>query len=177
MSLTPWRSPFPAGLIIVQTGLKSQTGVIMVRFTNPSFLQPYKIMNINEPTKGRIFIGGRGAGGVSKEDIERRARQLADIDGRSGPGITDRDLARAEAELMGLVLPATSVEDEEADGAMTRDPSEPLSIKGHEIPLREGPDEEKAVERLALEGVEEAQHEQMLAARREARRSDESAGS
>ena len=173
MSLTPWRSPFPAGLIIVQTGLKSQTGVIMVRFTNPSFLQPYKIMNI----KGRIVIGGRGAGGVSKKDIERRARQLADIDGRSGPGITDRDLARAEAELMGLVLPATSVEDEEADGAMTRDPSEPLSIKGHEIPLREGPDEEKAVERLALEGVEEAQHEQMLAARREARRSDESAGS
>jgi hypothetical protein len=40
--------------------------------------------------------------------------------------------------------------------------------------LREGLDEEKAVERLALEGVEEAQHEQMLAARRRARRVDES---
>jgi hypothetical protein len=133
-------------------------------------------MNINEPTKGRIFIDGRGAGGVSKDDIERRARQLADIDGRSGAEITDADLARAEAELMGVVLPATSVEDEEAEAAMTRDPSEPLSIKGHEIPMREAPDEEKAVERLALEGVEEAQHEQMLAARREARRRDEGGG-
>lgn len=130
-------------------------------------------MNINEPTKGRILIHGRGAGGISSTDIERRARELADIDGRSGAEITDADLARAEAELMGTVLPATSVEDEEADAASTRDPSEPLSINGKEIPLREGPDEEKAVERLALEGVEEAQHEQMLAARRRARRTEE----
>ena len=131
-------------------------------------------MNINEPTKGRILIHGRGAGGVSSADIERRARELADIDGRSGAEITEADLARAEAELMGRVLPATSVEDEEADAALTRDPSEPISVNGHEIPLREGADEEKAVERLALEGVEEAQHEQMLAARRRSRRAEES---
>ena len=73
---------------------------------------------------------------------------------------------------MGTDLPATSMEDEQAGAAMSRDPSEPISVSGHEVPLREGPDEEKAVERLALEGVEEAQHEQMLAARRQARRTE-----
>jgi hypothetical protein len=130
-------------------------------------------MNINDPTHGRILIHGKGTGDIGRTDIERRARELADIDGRSGAEITDADLARAEAELMGTVLPATSVEDDEAEGAISRDPSEPISVNGHEIPLREGPDEEKAVERLALEGVEEAQHEQMLAARRRERRLDE----
>jgi hypothetical protein len=131
-------------------------------------------MNINEPTEGRILVHGHGSGSIGSADVERRARELADIDGRSGAEITAQDLARAEAELRGTVLPATLGEDNETDAALSHDPSEPISINGHEIPLREGPDEEKAVERLALEGVEEAQHEQMLAARRRARHQDES---
>jgi hypothetical protein len=130
-------------------------------------------MNIKDPTNGRIFIHGHGSGSVGTRDIERRARELADIDGRSGAEITERDLARAEAELNGTVLPETTTDDEDSDAAITRDPIEPVSVNGHEIPLREGEDEEKAVERLALEGVDEAQHEQMLAARRRARRLDE----
>jgi hypothetical protein len=134
-------------------------------------------MNINDPTHGRILVHGKGSGGVGRSDIERRARELADIDGRSGAEITYRDLTRAEAELMGTALPPTTMEDDESDAAISRDPSEPISVNGHEIPLREGPDEEKAVERLALEGVEEAQHEQMLAARRRERRLDESGSS
>ena len=129
-------------------------------------------MKTNDPTNGRILIHGQGSGSIGSQDIERRARELADIDGRSGAQFTESDLASAEAELMGTSLPQTNVEDDETDVAMSRDPSEPISVNGHEIPLREGPDEEKAVERLALEGVEEAQHEQMLAARRRARRED-----
>jgi hypothetical protein len=131
-------------------------------------------MNIsNDPTSGRMLVHGRGAGSIGKDDILRRARELADIDGRSGADPTEEHIARARAELMGLSLPATTVEDEEATGALSRDPSEPLSISGHESELREGPDEEKAVERLALEGVEEAQHEQMLASRRRERQHSE----
>ena len=127
-------------------------------------------MNISDPNKGRILIHGKGSGSIGADDIERRARELADIDGRSGADFTNLDLARAEAELMGAALPASMVEDDETDAASSRDPSEPISVNGHELPLREGPDEELAVERLALEGVEEAQHEQMLAARRRERR-------
>lgn len=130
-------------------------------------------MNIKDPTDGRLFVHGKGSGSISNADIERRARELADIDGRSGAAITDDDLARARAELLGLNLPATTVEDEPAAGGLSRDPSEPPSISGRELPPHEGPDEEKAIERLTLEGVEEAQHEQMLAARRRERRLDE----
>ncbi len=131
-------------------------------------------MNLNDPTSGRIFVHGRGAGDVSPADIERRARELADIDRRAGAEITDQDLERARAELLGLSLPATNLDDDQARGGISRDPSEPASVPGEEAPSREGPDEEKAIERMTLEGVEEAQHEQMLAARRRERKLDKS---
>jgi hypothetical protein len=131
-------------------------------------------MNIeNDPTDGRILSRGHGSGGITRADIVHRARELADIDGRSGAEITEDDVARAKAELLGLRLPGTMVEDKSSETGLTRDPSEPPSTVGHEVKLREGADEEKAVERLALEGVEEAQHEQMLAARRRERQIDE----
>jgi len=130
-------------------------------------------MNLQEPTSGRILIHGKGSGSAGPREIERRARELADIDGRPGNEPTDQDLARAEAELLGRNLPETNSDDEDARGTISRDPSEPISIPGHETPVREGPDEEKAVERLALEGVDEAQHEQMLASRRQDRRTKE----
>lgn len=126
--------------------------------------------NINDPTTGRILVHGHGSGPIDRDAIQRRARELADIDGRSGAEITENDLARARADLRGDNLPATSVEDEDARGGMSRDPSEPASITGRETPAREGADEEKAIERMALEGVEEAQHDQMLASRRRDRR-------
>lgn len=130
-------------------------------------------MKTNDPTTGRILVHGQGSGTIGARDIERRARELAAIDGRSGADINDDDLARARADLLGTQLPDTQVEDDDASRAATRDPSEPVSDSGHEVILREGPDEEKAVERLALEGVEEAQHDQMLAARRREHRLDD----
>lgn len=135
-------------------------------------------MNLsNDPTTGRILLRGKGTGGLSRADIERRVRELADIDGRSGADITDDDLARANADLLGLRLPPTNVEEAEAHRGLSRDPSEPVSDSGQEIRTHEGPDEEKAVERLAREGVDEAQHEQMIAARRRERQRDEQGGS
>ena len=130
-------------------------------------------MNINDPTSGRVLRHGRGTGTLSKADIERRARELAAIDGRSGADLTKDDLARARNELLGRDLPGTTVEDVEGNAGVSRDPSEPPSISGREVPIREGPDEEKSVERLALEGVEEAQHDQMLAARHREHQQDE----
>ncbi|HWA87644.1 MAG TPA: hypothetical protein VG710_15550 [Opitutus sp.] len=130
-------------------------------------------MNINDPTSGRVLRHGHGAGTISKADIERRARELAAIDGRSGAKITNDDLARARAELAGRNLPATTSEDVEGTVGISRDPSEPPSDSGHAEPQREGNDPEKSIERLALEGVEEAQHDQMLAARHLEHRQDE----
>ena len=132
-------------------------------------------MNTNDSTPGRMLVHGQGSGAISEADIERRARELAAIDGRSGANINEDDLARARTELFGLTLPATTEDDQQARAAITRDPSEPASISGREAP-NEDPDEEKALERLTLEGVEEAQHEQMLAARRRERQLDKDGG-
>jgi hypothetical protein len=56
-------------------------------------------------------------------------------------------------------------EDAESMQSMSRDPSDPLVDRGRQVPEYGGDDEKTALEHLALEGVEEAQHEQMLEAR------------
>lgn len=88
------------------------------------------------------------------------------IDGRSPREINDEDRRRALAELRGDTLPETSFDDGESSAGLSRDPSEPRSIPGARKPILNEPEDQETQERLVLEGVEEAQHDQMLAARR-----------
>lgn len=118
---------------------------------------------------GRILRHGKRADEVTAEAIEVRARELAVIDGRSASAITDDDRRRSREELLGLNLPDTTLAEDEAAGRVTRDPSEPTANPGHQTPMRNEPEDQEVMERLALEGVEEAQHDQMLAARRRER--------
>jgi hypothetical protein len=119
--------------------------------------------NIANPTAGKILVHDKGLGGPSEEQVEKRARELALIENRAVPSKVDR--ARALAELRGTTLPATSAEDLSNNDSLSRDPSDPPANRGHQVPNREGFDEQKAIERLVTEGVEEAQHDQMVAAR------------
>lgn len=120
--------------------------------------------NITKPNRGKMLVHEKGVGEVSAAQVETRAAEIAATEGRDSP--TDDDRARARAELNGLTLPPTSVDDLSSDNSLTRDPSDPPSNHGHQVPNHEGADEEKAMERLVTEGVEEAQHDQMFAARR-----------
>jgi len=123
-------------------------------------------MSTRDPSQGKIAIHGTGVGGVTDEEIRQRAAELASINGRTNQGITDDDLKQAREELLGRSLPATTAEDSESSGSLSRDPSDPPSFTGRQVPDREGPDEEQVMERLVMEGVEEANHEQMLQGRR-----------
>jgi hypothetical protein len=123
-------------------------------------------MNPRESSLGKIAIGGTGIGGVTDNEIRDRAMELASINGRANQGVTDDDLRQAQEELLGRNLPASSTDDLESSGSLSRDPSDPPSLTGHQTPDREGPDEEQVMERLVMEGVEEANHEQMLQGRR-----------
>lgn len=114
----------------------------------------------------RILRHGKRADEITDEAIALRARELAMIDGRSPRDITDEDRSRALAELRGELLPETSFDDGEAGAGLSRDPSEPRSISGRRKPTLNEPEDQEVQERLVLEGVEEAQHDQMLAARR-----------
>ena len=59
-------------------------------------------------------------------------------------------------------IPPGSDEDAEAVSSLSRDPSEPASNLGRQVPDREGEDEQQATERLVAEGVNEAEHDQMV---------------
>ena len=96
--------------------------------------------------------------------IEQRAQELAEI--RGSGSYTQEDLAEAARELRGHSLPVSSPEDDVAETGLARDPSDPAANTGHHVPDMPADDENEASARLAQEGVDEAQHDLMLAARR-----------
>jgi len=125
--------------------------------------------------QSRILLHDQGTGDLTQDDVEKRAREIAVIGGRAPEGVSETDRAEAWAELTGELLPGTSGSDKDATGSLSRDPSEPLSDSGHEVVTAEPADDETdARERLATEGVEEAQHDQMLAAREREQREERS---
>jgi len=119
-------------------------------------------MNKHSPSP-KIEVQGEGIGIRSQDDIERRAHEIALIADRSR--VTDEDRRQAEAELAGQDLPATINEDADSTQSLSRDPSDPAVERGHQTPDYVDADEKEVVERLALEGVEEAQHDQMVQSR------------
>lgn len=113
-------------------------------------------------TEGKILPSQPNNQGDSR--IEQRAQELAEIRGASS--YTPEDLAEAARELQGRELPVASTQDDVSETGAGRDPSNPVSENGHHVPDMPADDENEASARLAQEGVDEAQHDLMLAARR-----------
>lgn len=126
---------------------------------------------MNTPiNQGKIILHGQGAGGITAGDVERRAREIASISGRNDLQPTLEDREKAVAELSGQTVHPTLNDDGKSTGAVSRDPSEePVYFNNQKAPVQDA-DEQESVERLALEGVEEAQHDQMVASRNKDRR-------
>jgi hypothetical protein len=117
----------------------------------------------NSQETNKVEVRGKGVSGFSQADIERRAHEIALIEDRSAA--TDEDRERARNEFRARDLPDAVNEDAESMQSMSRDPSDPMTDRGRQVPEYGGDDEKTSLEQLALEGVEEAQHDQMLAAR------------
>jgi len=111
----------------------------------------------------KIELRGKGVGGFTKADLERRAQELALIDNRTEA--TDEDRTRARAEFLDRDLPDALNEDADTTRSLSRDPSDPLVDRGHQVPVYGLQDEDTELQKIALEGVEEAQHEQMVESR------------
>ena len=81
--------------------------------------------------------------------------------------VLDTGVDRGHADLQGSLVEGWDAVNEDAESmqSMSRDPSDPMVDRGRQVPEYGGDDEKAALEHLALEGVEEAQHEQMLEAR------------
>src|SRR5688572_12074799 len=117
----------------------------------------------SRPISPKIELHGKGVSGFSPADVERRALELALIDNRTTA--TDDDRARARAEFQARNLPDSMNEDAETMQSLSRDPSDPMTDRGHQSPEYGADDEDTALQKIALEGVEEAQHEQMVQSR------------
>jgi hypothetical protein len=120
-----------------------------------------------QPEAGKITVHGNGLGAPSREDVEKRAREIALIDERNPEEFTEADWAQAKRELLGAVTAAAPEETEKSSNLEEEWEVVPED-RGHRVP-RPGVDEneESLGEQLVTDGVEEASHDQMLEARRE----------
>ena len=112
---------------------------------------------------------------VSAERIRARARELAQIAGRRPRYVTPADIEQARREL--TVGEKPNAKDALLESAPESQRWNPVpGSPGHQAPESPNEDENKAgegvTERLVKEGVEEAEHDQMVQAAREAEKRD-----
>lgn len=112
----------------------------------------------NPVSEGRIEISERGIGEISDSEIARRAREIALADGRAEA--TDADLARAREalEAPGPPPPPEEVEAEPYEWGV------PPNSSGSSATRLIPEDEDNPSEKLIQEGLEEADHDQRVAA-------------
>ena len=120
----------------------------------------------NDTHLAKTVIHGRPVGELTDEDITQRARENAIIEGRNPDRLVADDHERARNELEGRTLPDTSAEDVQSRGSLSRDPSIPPSFHDGAKPNMFEPNEQEELEHTVLDGVEEAQHDLMLEARK-----------
>ena len=113
-----------------------------------------KLLDHNEP-----------AATPSPDALKRRARELAEIDGRGPDELRGEDMDRALAELQGLGS-RNEGQLNVSDGDAARDTSEPAAGSASRTPRYVDREENEAAREIAEQGVEEAEHEQMHNARR-----------
>ncbi len=119
----------------------------------------------NPETHGKISTASAGLGVPSPELVEERARELAAIAGRSASAFTDEDLRQAKDELLGNDSEDAPEETADVVASLT-ERDEPVGIQGCHVPNVGLPDDQSLGEELVSEGLDEAAHDQMVAARK-----------
>jgi len=117
-------------------------------------------MKQRDEAYGKISDHFKGVGTVTHDMVAQRAREIALINGRDPNHYNKDDFLEAKRELTGVPLSSES-DEEESLSAITEWAEEP-GASGHPVEKSEPPDEQTIAERLVEEGVEEAEHEQMV---------------
>jgi hypothetical protein len=125
-----------------------------------------KTAKIIRDNRGRMDEKSTGLGEISKSQIKARAAELAIIDGRRPGEFTEVDYLQARDELAGV----DHQDPETLNGV--RLPEEAAATQGHRTPKGDFEDEETIGSLLVEEGSNEALHNEMLEAAKEARREE-----
>jgi len=121
-------------------------------------------MKITRPVSGKILSHHEGLGTPSAETVRQRAAELARIDGRPAPG--EQDWKRAFLELHGGHHDPNPREDESDMLGATSATDSVAPTLGRFIREQDMDSDDSVGEELVIEGVEEAEHEQMLQSRK-----------
>ena len=121
-------------------------------------------MNDNSHPAGKISVHGNGFGAPSPDAVEKRAREIALIAERDPDEFTDADWDQARRELLGS-HDFTAPEETADNAEVVEEWNVVASSAGHRAPRVE--DEENLGEQLVEEGLQEAEHDQMVEARKE----------
>jgi hypothetical protein len=113
--------------------------------------------------RGIISDHFRGVGTVTRGMVRQRACEIAIINGRPSNHCSRRDFLEAQRELTG-VLPG--LDGEEDTLISTSQWGEAPVSTGHPVDKEETPDEQTVGEELIEQGINEAEHDQMLQAAR-----------
>lgn len=109
---------------------------------------------------GKISDHFGGLGTVTRQMVEQRARELAVINGRESRHFTEDDWVQAKHEMIGD-QDQEETQPEESVVGLTRWDEDP-GTSGHHVENNLPQDEQTLAERLVHEGLEEANHDQML---------------
>jgi hypothetical protein len=126
-------------------------------------------MKAPRPNPAKILHHARGLGAPTMEDVRRRAREIAEIEGWSEP--SEEHWRQAKRELHGG-HEFDNGSDEHDMQLLVSEHDFVSADPGSHTPRRSSEDDDHVVEELIAEGMDEALHEQMLEARREQRDED-----
>jgi len=139
---------------------RDKAGCMQGARLRPASAQLHWFMHPHHQTSKIINHAG-GMGVATVEDVRQRALELAKIDGRTEMQHTDTYWAQAQYELHGGH--DTNHSDDEVSTLLVG-PDMVAGSLGHHVPNYSADESEFAAEELYKEGMEEAEHEQMLAA-------------
>ena len=135
-----------------------------------------QLPNESPRAKGKILNHDAGLGEPGNEDVERRARELAEIAGIGRDESIDDFRLQAREELRGTVDPNTPNDDEGLAAGLISEDDVPGESGGAVSPATNAAmhgDEQTVGEQLYGEGIDEADHDRMVESRREERRNEE----
>lgn len=124
-------------------------------------------MNIKPLRESAIMIHGNGVGTISYDLIRKRASELAEIDGRAAADASQADWDEAERELTSGAEPTSleSVPESERWNPIPGTFGQEATVEFHD---NEDEDGSSVEARLVQAGAAEADHDQKLAAARNA---------
>jgi len=122
-------------------------------------------MNKMRPNTAKILVHSEGLGTPHTELVRKRAQEIAIINGRTR--FSEEDWRQAKIELHGSHGTDSHLSDEMGMAAMVSEQGMVASDVGHQAERVLMEDDGNIGEELIAEGMEEAEHERMLASRRE----------